>query len=331
MKKLFVGCGVVLIVLFMALFGVAYVYGPAAGGAFLGRPIFLGNDSVQRQGKAILDISELKGIYGGTPEFAQARHEAEEAVRDADTIEQAYPALEKAVKAAGGKHSSLRLGGLDHGAAGQEPEPVAPSVTVDDGLAMAVVPAISMEDDGQRYADTLSTGIARALEDGACGVIIDLRGNTGGDMGPMIAGLSPLLPDGQVLEFVGQNMFSPVLVEGNSVRGGGTPTTTGGGKYPETPTAVLVDDKTASSGEATMLSFRGLENSRSFGQPTAGYASANIVIAFPEDMKLVLTTASDRARTGEIFTEQPVEPDVVTDTPEAAARQWLVEKCPATT
>ncbi|SES11066.1 hypothetical protein CCYS_00370 [Corynebacterium cystitidis DSM 20524] len=49
---------------------------------FLGRPIFLDNDSVQRQGKAILDISELKGIYGGAPEFAQARHEAEEAVRD---------------------------------------------------------------------------------------------------------------------------------------------------------------------------------------------------------------------------------------------------------
>nr|WP_284522795.1 S41 family peptidase [Corynebacterium aquatimens] len=38
------------------------------------------------------------------------------------------------------------------------------------------------------------------------------------------------------------------------------------GKW-DAPVAVLVDDQTGSSGEATMLAFRGLERSRSFGSP----------------------------------------------------------------
>lgn len=75
--------------------------------------------------------------------------------------------------------------------------------------------------------------------------------------------------------------------------------------------AVLVDAGEASSGEATMLAFRGLENSRSFGQPTAGYASANIVIDYPDGSELMLANARDKARTGELFAEDPIQPDEV--------------------
>ena len=104
--------------------------------------------------------------------------------------------------------------------------------------------------------------------------------------------------------------------------GGGAPVTTSGGKW-EAPVAVLVDGDTASSGEATMLSFRGLEHSQSFGSPTAGYASANMVYDFPDGSLLMLTIAKDKARTGEEFAEDPVQPDVETDTPLEQAKQWL--------
>ena len=142
-------------------------------------------------------------------------------------------------------------------------------------------------------------------------------------MGPMLAGVSPLLPDGTALEFVSNAYSSPVTIEGNGVRGGGSPTTTSGGKW-DAPVAVLVDGDTASSAEATMLAFRGLDNSRSFGAPTAGYASANMVYDFPDGSALMLTIAKDKARTGEIFSEDPIQPDGPGD--EDAALAWLAEE-----
>lgn len=67
--------------------------------------------------------------------------------------------------------------------------------------------------------------------------------------------------------------------------------------------------------------------SRSFGVPTAGYASANIVVDMPDGAGIMLTVAKDVARTGEEFAEEPVKPDVVTDNPEAEATRWLSEEC----
>lgn len=87
-----------------------------------------------------------------------------------------------------------------------------------------------------------------------------------------------------------------------------------------------MDSDTASSGEATLLSFRGLENSRSFGQPSAGYASANIVIDLSDGAGLMLTTAKDRDRTGTEYMDDPIAPDVTTDDALGAALSWLAER-----
>ena len=115
---------------------------------------------------------------------------------------------------------------------------------------------------------------------------------------------------------------SDVVIDGNSVIGGGTPTTTSGGKL-EVPVAVLIDDETASSAEATLLAFRGLDNVRTFGEPTAGYASANVVLDYPDGRSLMLTTAKDKARTGEEFAEDPIAPDA----PESELDSWLASRC----
>ena len=89
------------------------------------------------------------------------------------------------------------------------------------------------------------------------------------------------------------------------------------------PVAILTDEATASSGEAVLLSFRGLDNVRVFGSPTAGYASANESIIFYNGSILALTVSCDIARTGEIFCEDPIVPDVETVSPEEDALSWL--------
>lgn len=87
--------------------------------------------------------------------------------------------------------------------------------------------------------------------------------------------------------------------------------------------AILTDDRTASSGEATLICFRGLDYVRVFGGPTAGYASANQPFALPGGDQLILTTGCDVARTGEVFCDDPIAPDVVTDSPLEDALEWI--------
>ena len=91
------------------------------------------------------------------------------------------------------------------------------------------------------------------------------------------------------------------------------------------PVAILTDEETASSGEAVLLCFRGLDNVRVFGSPTAGYASANESIILDNGSILALTVSCDIARTGEIFCDDPIVPDVETESPEEDALLWLKE------
>ena len=139
-------------------------------------------------------------------------------------------------------------------------------------------------------------------------------------MYPMISAVSPLLPDGIVLKFKGRKRTVPVFLEFVLQ----TQNISATEKFPEsTPVALLTDDWTASSGEATLLSFRGLKKARTFGIPTAGYASANQTFLLADGYQLLVTTSCDEARTGEVFCDDPIVPDVTTDTPMEAAIAWL--------
>ena len=58
-------------------------------------------------------------------------------------------------------------------------------------------------------------------------------------------------------------------------------------------------------------------------EPIAGYASANVVLDYPDGRSLMLTTAKDKACTGEEFAEDPIAPD----TPESELDGWLASHC----
>lgn len=300
--------GGLFIVALIAVVAAVYFFGPSYGGALLGKPVFLFNASEKRINTAMVDTAAISGIYGESEEFQRAREAFKKDPTNAEL-------LDAAIDAAGGKHS--KVFNTEKEKAIDDAEP---SVSFEDGILRATVPSIDRHDDGQAYADTLAQGLTAHPE--ACAAVVDLRGNDGGDMGPMYAGLSPLLPDGTALSFVSRMGTSDVVIDGNSVIGGGTPTTTSGGKL-EVPVAVLIDDETASSAEATLLAFRGLDNVRTFGEPTAGYASANVVLDYPDGRSLMLTTAKDKARTGEEFAEDPIAPDA----PESELDSWLASRC----
>ncbi|MHA2787615.1 S41 family peptidase [Corynebacterium sp. S7] len=321
-RKIGIGCTTSLAVLAVIVAVAAYFLGPTVGAMF-GRPFFMGHVTPERYASSILTVADNQGYYANSAEYSQARDRAVEAARTANTLDEIYTPLKEALKAAGGKHSNL-ITPTEVEEYNKENPAQSPEVLHNGTIATATVPAFDgFSGQQQAYADTLAAGLNDAVDSGICGVVVDLRGNTGGDMGPMVGGLTSLLPDGTALEFATPNYSTPVTIEGNSVKGGGSPVTVNNyGKY-NLPVAVLVDKRTASSGEATMLAFRGLEYSRSFGQPTAGYASANIAFEMPDGAQVLLTTSYDRDRTGQTHGDDPVAPDEVTEDPEAAAREWL--------
>ena len=265
-----------------------------------------------------IKLLDREALYADRPEWQEARSSILAEAKTFTTMDHAREAVSKAAQIAGGKHSALIPPVTD---TTSYPE-VEPEVRVLDGnILYLVLPAHT----GVKVSDSLY--IHKVLDflhghPDANGVILDLRGNTGGNMGPMIAAVSPLLPDGILLRFKGRTRTIPVYLEG--ILMGTNLSTEHIEKFPtSTPIAILTDERTGSSGEATLLCFRGLDNVRTFGAPTAGYASCNVTKFLADGYLLVITNAADQARTGELFCEDSVEPDVSTDTPLEKASAWI--------
>ncbi|WIX78400.1 S41 family peptidase [Amycolatopsis carbonis] len=92
---------------------------------------------------------------------------------------------------------------------------------------------------------------------------------------------------------------------------------------------MLTSARTGSSGEATLIAFRGLARARTFGQATAGLATGNEVYHLSDGAELLITTVREVDRTGRVYGNTPIEPDhplpatATTDEVIAAASAWL--------
>ena len=285
------------------------------GTALIALVVLAGCQSEEQQYvKKAVRLMDKRALFAEGPAWKEARAAA--LVSKPATREETYDVVRQALKVAGGKHSFISTVERQQQSEARDAE-TAPSVTLlEDGIALIVIPVFSGQDgeENQRYVRAVLDALPETLP----GVVIDLRGNTGGNMYPMIAAVHRFLPDGTILRFKTRKFTQPITKDFilRSVGIEAQPDI-------DCPVALLTDEMTASSGEALLLCFRGLENVRTFGAPTAGYASANTPIAMPDGSKLVVTTGCDVARTGEIFCDDPIAPDVTTLQPLEAALAWL--------
>lgn len=306
--------GAILAGVLCAVLWIVARYGPLYG-------FYLTPPSPKRYAEIAIELMDKQGMNAAGSAWATAKKDAQQALEGIQSYAEAYPVLDALAKKAGGKHSFLLAPGE-----GTDEEPAQPPrVSCKDGIARIVLPAFSgTSDEAVTYALTVVEALRRMPD--VRGAVIDLRGNTGGDMGPMLAALSPLLPDGQPLSFHVRGALLPVTLEGGTVTGGGTPMKLESFKLDgNLPIALLTDGQTASSAEAVLLCFRGLNNARTFGRPTAGYTTCNQVTRLYDGALLAVTLGGEMARTGELFQNTPVVPDVLTDEPEAGALRWLEE------
>lgn len=317
-KKLRIALGICipLIIIIAATLAVVMKYGPTFG-------FYLVPPSAETYGKNALSTIDKNGIFAGNDEWKSTYNECLKMIENAKSYDDTYDAIRKALSVGGGKHSMLMTKSESQDTTESYDE-VLPTVSLDGDIAIIKLPDfLGTAEAGQKYAKVAEDFI-HENRDKIKGVVLDLRGNTGGDMGPMATAVSSLLPDGELVYYHYRSYDVPVTLKNGVVSNAGT-----GGKslYPEeklnVPVAILTDDMTASSGEALTLCFRGLENTRTFGAPTAGYTSVNMLYNMYDGAQMYLTVAFDKARTGEIFKETPIEPDVATDSPLEAALEWL--------
>ena len=240
-----------------------------------------------------------------------------------------YPAIRYLLTALHDSHSFLLPpAGTSAFRAGGAANPL-PQIRVGpDGVGVITMPGYSGADRAasRKYAEGVHSSLMASQAGAACGWVLDLRPNTGGNMWPMLAGMKPFLGNEPLGTFESPEGAGPPWKAGQAV----------GVEPPETLAAlqnawvaVITGPRTASSGEAVTIAFKGRPRTRSFGLPTSGLSTANGTFPLPDGAMILLTTAIEVDRTGKRYGGKvdPDEPHEAAgpngDPAMSAASEWL--------
>lgn len=286
-------------------------------------------------GRAI-DIMQAHSLNRAAIDWPAFRNAVFARADGAETVSDAHPALRYALTQLEDRHSTLLTPAQLYGDA--DAAGVVPAVTpqsprgelLDAATAYVWVPSHPGGHPAadRAYADALQVAIYRLDRSDPCGWIVDLRDNPGGNMWPMLAGLHPLMGDGTVGAFRSPDGDTLWWV-GNGMAGSG-PTVQATSRYahrlarPGPPVALLVGPRTASSGEALAVAFRGRAHTRSFGEPTFGVPTGNRGFRLTDGSLMFVSASRFVDRAGTVY-DGPIEPDVAVSGDDVlrAARRWL--------
>ncbi|MEU3623851.1 hypothetical protein BS329_08700 [Amycolatopsis coloradensis] len=272
-----------------------------------------------------LDLLEGKALDRFTVNWPKVRVEAFARARDARVPADTHRAIRGAISTIGNRHTTL-LEPAVASAAFPAGTAVPRGDLLDGRFARLTIPGFQADQTAaERYVSAGQDVIKRLDAAAPCGWLIDLGTNTGGNMWPMVTVLAPLLGDGRAGSFVGPDGSRIAWsVRGDHVLQGERTMGTNPVrlKTPSPPVAILVSQDTISSGEATLVSFLGLDRVRTFGQPTAGFSTANESFELSDGALLIVTTATMADRTGRRYGKS-IAPDERTGDQVAAATAWL--------
>ena len=255
----------------------------------------------------VLDTMQANSINRNKIDWTSFRQSVNQAAPNPQTIADTYPAISIALGLLGDHHSFFvkpdgsYIYNPNPLPACTDQAPPLPSVPPDIGYvwvgATTGSPLAPVD-----FAVAIQKRIADADDRDLKGWIVDLRGNGGGNMWPMIAGLGPILGEGTAGAFVDLDNRVSWWAYANGA------STDGGQLRVQVPTpyallkpsptvAVLTNCGVASSGEATAIAFRVRANTRSFGTPTRGLSTSNNGFPMNDGASLVLTVSVMADRT----------------------------------
>jgi hypothetical protein len=284
---------------------------------------------------SLIKIMQEYSIKTARIDWGSFRAEVLAAAGPAQTIPGTYEAIELAVRLLNdtqtyymGRNGQL-IGPQPVGGC-TAPTPITPGLPD----TVAYIKVASCDCSGSaatQFAESLQRAIRNADHPGLSGWIVDLRGNFGGNMWPMIAGVGPILDE----EIVGWIVYNDREYEREYRNGGaqsfgevfakvGVPYTL----LREHPkVAVLTDGGVASSGEAITVFFRGRPNTRSFGTPTCGHHHLQQMFTLSDGATLALAVSEHADRTKRQYAGRINPDELVADPEQVVSRAivWLQE------
>jgi hypothetical protein len=257
----------------------------------------------------IVNLMQANSINRDRINWTDVRAKVSQSAQGAQTIADTYPAISMALGFLDDHHSfysGASGGGVGNPNARRCAAPGASTPTMPADVGYVKVGSFSSTAPGadRAFADAIQQQIRSADAAAVIGWIVDVRGNGGGNMWPMVAGVGAVLGEGVAGYFVSPGGAStPWSYQGGGSFSGGSLVSQTSTPYqlmrPGTRVAVLTDNLVASSGEAVVVSFRGRPNTRSFGAATCGLSTANQSYRLSDGGMLYLTVAlmADRNRT----------------------------------
>lgn len=203
------------------------------------------------------------------------------------------------------------------------------SMLIDDKYGYIKIPPFLSQDkkDGELFARAIQKEIFNLNNAEIKGWIVDLSENSGGNLWPMLAGLSPILKKGVLGYFYkGEDIYIPWSYDGNKLKENGkTVTSTFHNESlfdSNLKIGVIIGEKTGSSGEALVISLMAQPNSKTFGKQTYGLTTGNSVFKL-KDGSRILIASSKYADSKKHIVENKLSPDVVTDYPLEEIKSWI--------
>jgi carboxyl-terminal processing protease len=282
---------------------------------------------------SMLDIMQAYSINKETIDWANLRTEVLTAAGVAQTVGEAYPALDVALRLLNDDQSyymarnGSRIGPAPVGGCGAAPPP---PLRLPDTIGYVKIDSCDCQGGAAtQFAESIQRAIRTADRAGLAGWVVDLRGNFGGNMWPMIAGIGPILGEGIVgwivyndREYEREYRDGQALSLGEAFAGVAAPYTLLK-VYPTV--AVLTDGVVASSGEAIVVFFRGRPSTRSFGTPTCGHHHLQQPFTLSDGATLFLATSQHADRMRRRYAASIAPDEIIVDPGEGVNRAiaWL--------
>ncbi|MCP2045891.1 S41 family peptidase [Pontibacter sp. HSC-36F09] len=281
-------------------------------------------DSIQTYVVQTLDIMKQNSLKKHTTDWEKLYAKTLEDAKTATTIRATYPVIQKALKRLGDGHSGLYgaevieiLSKYSYEEATSQKLPMPSGRMVEGKYAMITIPGFAafLNEEQLAFTDSLQS-IIKALDAlKPKGWIIDLRNNQGGNFEPTMAGLLPILGNGNWIGYTDSDGKPSYETYKNGTITGLTDSLEHTIAKPYTvkkrnlPVAVLVSKATSSSGEFTAISFVGRKNTKLIGTNTLGLTTSNQPFILSDGAWLNLTTTKATDRNGKVY-GRSVAPDI---------------------
>ncbi len=278
----------------------------------------------------VIDLLEKNSINKNAIDWKDLRKDIFKKAQHAKSIEDTYPVITYAVTKLNDHHSYFKSINEAQSNTNDKPLPELTNEQTPDDIGYIRVPfCIGTESDYEKYISAIRSKIRSQSMKNLKGWIIDLRGNFGGNMWPMLLSIEPFIGNGILGYFADadNNFHSWKLNKGKAFIDNELILET---TYFEEPNlshkyvAILIDENTASSGEAVAVALKGRTHSKSFGKATFGVSTGCVShqLSDGSTINLAETVFADRKMNKYGF---KIIPDEITDENQAlqSGIEWI--------